>query len=317
LKQLSFYFLFFIFFHQTFYPQCCGGCSPIGGNTNQGTLPKYTLMVNTYYKYGYSAGYMEKDHSSDFKFVENANNSFVGMQVGYGITKRLTGQIEAGYYLNRTQNFDIYNYRYTLNGSGGSSLTFSGKYNIIKDTARDIEFTMGIGARVPWSTNPQVVGGVVLTDDVQPSNGAYGLTIQSFLFKEFDEAEVKIFLMNSVNINNENLKHYKEGNTYLTSLFISKTVKKITGIAQIRNEIRDYCYRDGKKVVSSGGYRFVFAPQLNYSIKQKYNISVLYELPIYQYYYGIQLNDRYAFSVNLNIRLGLSKKANQYCAKPN
>jgi hypothetical protein len=57
-------------------------------------------------------------------------------------------------------------------------------------------------------------------------------------------------------------------------------------------------------------------PQINYSIKKKYNISALYELPIYQNYYGIQLKDIYAFSINLNIRLGLSKKANAECARP-
>ena len=50
---------------------------------------------------------MENDHNSDFKFVENANNNFLGLQVGYGITKRFTAEIEAGYYLNRTQNFKL------------------------------------------------------------------------------------------------------------------------------------------------------------------------------------------------------------------
>ena len=301
----------------SYVAQCCGGCNPIGGNTNQGTLPKFMLQINTYFKHGYSEGYMHNDSPSNFKFVKNANNDYVGMQLGYGIFNRLTAEVEFGYYINRTQNFQIQTYNYVLNGYGGSSVTLSTKYNLIKDTARDIEFTVGVGVKMPWSKQQQIVNGVVLTEDVQPSNGAYGLVIRSFLFKAYDRTNVKLFLMNSISINGTSNNNYKEGNTYLTSLFASKTLKRNwTGILQLRNEIRDYAYRDAIKVASSGGYRFLLIPQINYNIKKKYNISVLYELPIYQYYYGIQLKDQYAFSVNLNIRLGLSKKANENCIKP-
>jgi hypothetical protein len=317
LKKILAFLISIISFNQTFYAQCCGGCSPIGGNTNQGTLPKYTLQVNTYYKHGYSEGYMQSDHNSNFKFVQNANNSFVGLQLGYGISKRLTVVVDGGYYLNRTQNFDIQSYKFSLNGFGGSSVTLSGKYNIIKDTARDIEFTMGVGLKLPWSKNPQIIDGVELTEDVQPSNGAYGLVISTFLFKDFDKSGLRMFLLNTAAINGKSIRDYKEGNTYITSFFVSKTfLKNWSGILQVRNEVRDFAYRDDIKVTSSGGYRFLIVPQLNYSIKKKYNISALYEMPIYQNYYGIQLKDMYAFSINLNIRLGLSKKANAECVRP-
>ena len=316
MKRIAIATCLILFSCNSYYAQCCGGCSPIGGNTNQGTLPKYTLQVNSYYKHGYSEGYMQDDHNSDFKFVKNANNSFVGLQLGYGITKRFTFVIDGGYYLNRTQNFEIQSYKFSLNGFGGSSVTLSGKYNIIKDTTRDIEFTMGVGVKLPWSKKPQIIDGVELTEDVQPSNGAYGLVVSAFLFKDFDNSNIRMFVMNNTTINGTSIRNYKEGNTYITSFFISKTIKNWTGILQVRNEIRDFAYRDDIKVTSSGGYRFLLVPQLNYSIKKKYNISALYELPIYQNYYGIQLKDLYAFSLNLNVRLGLSKKANAECVKP-
>lgn len=310
-------FLFLLGFSQIGYSQCCSGCSPIGGNTNQGTLPKYTLQINTYYKYGYSEGYMQNDYNSDFKFVKNANNRYVGLQLSYGVLKRLTVMVDGGYYLNRTQNFEIQSYKFSLNGYGGSSVTLSGKYNIIKDTARDIEFTMGLGVKLPWTKKPQIVDGIELTEDVQPCNGAYGLVLSTFLFKDFDKLNLRMFLMNNTTINGTSIRNYKEGNTYLTSFFISKTfLKNWSGILQVRNEIRNFAYRDDVKVTSSGGYRFLIVPQLNYTFKKKYNISALYELPIYQNFNGIQLKDQYAFSINLNIRLGLSKKANEECAKP-
>lgn len=320
MKYLFFSLFFILIQTKNGFSQCCGGCNPIGGNTNQGTLPKNILQLNTYYKYGYSERYKEEDHISDFKFVKNATSSFINLQVGYGVTKRFTAQAEVGYYLNRTQNFATIG-TYTipsLNGFGGSSAILTGKYNIVKDTTHDFEFTMGLGVKMPWGFAPQIVNGVELSEDVQPSNGAYGLVLQSFLFKQFDRSNVRIFLINGITYNTVNQRNYKEGNMYLTSFFVSKTfLQNITGIFQLRNEIKDFAYRDNLKVSSSGGYKFVFVPQLNYKIKQNYNVSVLYELPIYQYYNGIQLNDKYAFTINLNIRFGLTKNANELCAKPN
>lgn len=275
------------------------------------------LQINTYYKYGYSQGYMHNDSKSDFGFVKNANSGYTGLQLAYGITKRITADIDAGYYINRTQHFSFFDQNYTLNGYGGSAITVSARASVLKDTVNDVEVTLGVGVKMPWSRQPQIVDGVELSEDVQPSNGSYGLSLRAFIFKEFDEAGVRLFLIHNTTINSVNDRFYKEGNNYTTSIFASKTVlKNWTGICQVRNEIRDFAYRDNQIVASSGGYRFVFIPQLNYSIKQKYNISVLYELPFYQYFYGIQLKDQYAFSVNLNIRLGLNKKANEACEKP-
>jgi hypothetical protein len=304
-----------IFLPAKILSQCCGGCTPIGGNTNLGTLPKYMLQVNSFYKYGYSKGYMEHDWNSPNRLVKDANSGFVGLQLGYGIFKRLTAEVEAGYYLNRTQNFEFNEFRYTLNGYGGSSITLSARCSVLKDTAHDIELTLGAGIKMPWSREPLVVDGVELSQDVQPSNGAYGLSLRAFLFKEFDDAEMRLFLVHNTTFSSVNDKNYKDGNNYITSIFASKTFNNWTVIAQVRNEIRDYAYSDNKVVTATGGYKFYFIPQLNYSFKQKYNLSVLYEYPFYQYFYGIQLKDQYGFSVNLNIRLPISKKA-EVCEKP-
>jgi len=315
-KPSLYFFLFFILTVNKISAQCCGGHGPVGGNTNLSTLPKYTLQLNAFHRYAYSKGYMEKDHISDFRFVKDANSNFVGLQAGYGITKRFTADVEIGYYLNRTQYIDISNYKYTLNGYGLSSYVFSGRYNLVKDTVRDFEFTAGIGARVPSTTIPMTIDGVELSQNVQPCNGAYGIVFRSFFLKEFDDVGMSIFLMNSVSINSVNPKEYKEGNSYLSAIFVSKTFfENLALIFQVRNEIRDYAYRHEIKVPSSGGNRFLFIPQVNYCLKKKYNFSVLYELPFYQYFNGIQLRDRYAVSFNMNVRLGLSKKANAICEK--
>jgi len=320
--------LFLISFIVTFVPanllgQCCGGHSSVGDNTNQGTLPKHNIQFSTYYRYAYSEGYMTDDHVSDFDFVKNAYSDLVGVQLGFGIFKRFSVDAEMNYYINRIQNFDLdlgnnEHIKYKLNGQGPSGVTLSGRVNVLKDSVHDIEWTVGAGVKIPWSKEPQVVNSAELPLDVQPSNGAYALVVRSFLFKEFDDAKISMFMINSATFNTENPKEYREGNTYMNALFINKSfLKNWSAIFQLRNEIRDYAFRHGQRINSSGGYRFIAAPQINYNIKQKYNISVLYEQPVYQYYYGIQLKDLYAFSVNFNIRVGVTKKARELaCVKP-
>lgn len=296
--------------------QCCGGGAHIGGNIYLGTLGKGYLQLNANYRQAYSEGYMENDWKSDFKFVKNANSRHTGLQIGYGITKKITLDFETGYFINRTQNFEIGQYSFSQSGYGLSSLTLAGRFNVFKLKESEIEWTAGLGVRIPWSKERQMENGVELSEDVQPNNGSYGLVFRSFLAKEFDDIHANIFLINSVSINSTNQKDYREGNTYIsTLLYGQQIVHDLTGIIQIRNEIRDRAVRYGNEVYSSGGFRFTLVPQLNYTIKNKYNIAVIYEQPIYRYYNGIQLKDLYAFSVNLNILLPVTKKAKEECEK--
>ncbi len=124
-------------------------------------------------------------------------------------------------------------------------------------------------------------------------------------------------MMNSFTMNGTNQRMYKDGNVLVNSIFISKTfLKNFAGILQLRCDYKGFAYSYQQKIGSSGGYKFILVPQLNYNIKKKYNLSVLYELPVYENYYGIQLKDLWAFSVNLNVRLGLNSKVNAVCAKP-
>jgi len=317
LKRLAGIFLLLLHAH-LLKSQCCGGHSAVGDNTNQSTLPKGNLQFSTYYRYSSSYGYLTGDVPSKFNFVSKAYGNITGAQVGFGITKKLSVDADMVYYINRVQEFDLGSAGTSqLAGNGPSSITFSGRYNFIKNTEKNFEFTGGIGFKSPWTREPQVINSVELPLDVQPSNGAYGMTIRSFLFKEFHKSEINLFVVNAVTINGTNIKQFKDGSTFLTGVFLSKTYfEKISAILQFRNEYRTYAYRYGKRIASSGGHRYLLVPQVNYTFKEFYNISVLYEFPLYQYFFGTQLRDRYAVSVNFNMRLPVTKTAKENCEKP-
>ncbi|MBS1650904.1 MAG: hypothetical protein JSU07_02740 [Bacteroidetes bacterium] len=300
--------------------QCCAGCSPIGGNLSQGILQKGSIQINTFARYALSSGYDTLDMPSNFKFIKNGYSTYGGFQFSYGLTKRLTIDFLTGYYFNRVQNFSFIvagePFNYTYNGVGVSNFNLSFRYNVYLDTVHDFEITLGGGYKSPWgNSNLASNAGVTLPIDVQPCNGASAILLKSFIYKKFDRANTTLFLVNNFTYNFYNKYFYKESNVFSTALFISYPISKVlSGILQLRNDVRGYSYSDEKLQTSTGGYKFLIIPQLNYNIKGVYNLSVLYEYPFYQYFHGTQLKDIYAASINLTIRI--PGKSNKICAKP-
>ena len=93
-------------------------------------------------------------------------------------------------------------------------------------------------------------------------------------------------------------------------MFVSKALTTHWSlIIQVRDEWRESDQRFGQSVPSSGGNIVFVAPQINYNVLQKWNISVLADIPIFRYYQGTQLSPKYAFSVLLSKEFDFSKKS--------
>jgi hypothetical protein len=59
-----------------------------------------------------------------------------------------------------------------------------------------------------------------------------------------------------------------------------------TTIIQLRNEIRTPDRIEGKVKPSSGSVLFFIVPQVNYVLLEKWYLSVMVDLPVYQYFVG-------------------------------
>ncbi|MDD4150890.1 MAG: hypothetical protein PHE33_12770, partial [Bacteroidales bacterium] len=146
--------------------------NPIAGSANVGILQPRITRVLVFYSYSFSNQYYEGSRAIDYNFpaaVSSANYNYVGFNVGRGITKKLTLEFEAGYFINKTQrfkNFDSYQ-----RGFGFSNAVLSAKYNIYKDVVKKMEFSVSGGIKTPFTSKPQEVDGVTLGIDTQPSTG--------------------------------------------------------------------------------------------------------------------------------------------------
>ncbi|MDP1623130.1 MAG: hypothetical protein Q8M08_12415 [Bacteroidales bacterium] len=294
--------------------QCCSTGSPVGASVYVGVLEKNHLRAITYFRHSYSDTYFENDHKTTENVqLSNSSFNFAGLALAYGITKRLTVEIDAGYYFDKTQNFKNINYQ--TQGNGLSNATFSVKYGTIVKPARQIEFTTGFGLRFPFSTNPQIIDGVQLNRDVQPSTNAFGISEMLFFNKGFPAITLRLFSINRYDYNFTDKSNYKYGNILLNSIFVSKKiVKYFFGILQFRSEWktndRDFANKNEKgdsRVINSGYYLFTVSPQLSYSIAGKWNLTAIYDLPLYKFYKGKQMTPAYSVAVSLTRDFDLGK----------
>lgn len=294
----------------TVFAQCCSPGNPVGGTANLSIVSKYTLRMNTYFRHSYADTYYEGSNKSSFQFVDNASYNFLGTILTYGLLNKLNIEAELGYFFNKTQEYNLGNVSYTLKGYGLNDGVFSLKYNFYKSTTRELEFTGALGAKIPLRQNPQQVNHVELPIDVQPSGMAFGIVAQAFLYKGFISKGLHLFLLNRYENPFENPQQYQYGQVVYSSIFISKSLtSNWSVIAQFRHEWRDADKRFGEQVPSSGGNIVFIAPQVNYNIRQKWNLSVLTDIPVHRNYAGTQLSPKYAIAFLVSREFNFSGRA--------
>ncbi len=299
--------------------------NPIGGNMNMGVVGKDILRIAGFYKHSYSGRYFYGDElfTEDVgKTFSEAYFDYLGSTFAYGLTNKLTLESEFGYFIDKTRVF-----KYPEVGSGFSNGILSAKYSIYHNRDKRFEFTAAAGGKMPLRHQAQTEGRVSLAPEAQSSGGAYGLVFKTYLIKEFPFSALRFFLISQYDYNFPSLpgfydkKKYIFGDALTTSLFITKhfhlppaldwLTQNWTGILQVRNELKgrnqylqkDITDADWRTVPNSGSNVFFLSPQLNYTLKEVLNFSVMVDIPLYQYYHKKQMAIDYAVSFNMTYDL--------------
>jgi len=294
------------------HAQCLSSVNPVGGTENILTLEKNTLRIITFYKYGQSKHYYEKNKRLDHSLISKAYYNYSSFIIGYGITNKLTFETEIGYFFNKTQEYNVQP-AYSLTGKGLSNIIALTKYNIYTNHINRIYYSAAAGVKIPFSRNPKVVDNVELPIDLQPNAGAYGLVFNSFFVKENPEKGLRYFITNRVETNFSNKDDYQLGTAVFSSFYISKHLMfswlkgDWTTILQIRNEFRAHDKISGEIKNSSGSILFFLVPQINYVIKESWFISLMTDIPVYQNFNGTQLGAGFGITLSLSKTFNLKQ----------
>ncbi len=320
---ISCIFLLFCLLANT-YSQCfTSPGNPIGGNLNMGVVNKQSLRVASFYKHSTSSRYFFGDQLYTEEFgttFDRALFDYIGGFLAYGVTEKFTLETEFGYFIDKIRFFPV---KANEIGNGFSNALITAKYKAISNPGKRFETTIGIGGKIPLRHDAQIKNGVELATEAQSSGGAYGLVGKLYVIKEIPFQALRFFLITQFEHNFPSIpgfyehKQYEFGNALTTSFFISKHLhfppslewlsQNWTAILQIRNEIKGknkYLSKDipgaqWKYVPNSGSVVFFMSPQLNYTLKELWNFSLTFDIPLYQYYQKKQMAIDYAFNINV------------------
>ena len=279
--------------------------NPVGGSQNMGTLDKSVLSCIGFFRSSLSDRYFEGSQESSIDILKNANFNYAGTLLAYGLKQGLTLEMETGYFINKTKNYNI-PAGYSLRGYGLSNALISTKLQVYNNMEKSIGWSASAGLKIPFKRNLQYIDNVRLPFDVQASTGAFGLAIQSYLMKQNSFSGMRYFMFNRVDINGTSKDGYHYGPSIVNALFISKHLIRTSGwpisitlIFQVRNEIHQQNRLWSEPEESSGSIKLFASPQVNFSLHELWNLSILTDIPVYQYFNHIQLADRIALGVSL------------------
>jgi hypothetical protein len=282
----------------------------VGGTNNLLVLEKNSLRIISFYKYGQGTQYYEGNAVSDFNLINKAFYNYLSMSVGYGLTWKTSLELETGYFINKTQVYNLEpNYR--LTGNGLSNVVLLLKQSLYSNPFKRIYITGAAGSKIPLSRSLQWDNNVKLPVEVQPTIGAFGVVFTSSFVKENSGTGMRYFITNRVEINGSNKEDYKLGTSVYTSLYVSRHLRapwlqdNWTAIIQLRNEIRGIDKIEGVQKESAGSTLFFVAPQLNYVLKDNWYLSAIVDIPVYQHFNGTQLgaDTGFTFIVSRTLKL--------------
>lgn len=289
--------------------------NPVGGTASMGVLEKNTLRFASHYRYLKSNTAFDgsKKIPSDVLPFSSGTYNYLSVMGGYGINNKLTIELEGGYFINKIYK---YNTGTTSKGWGFSNLSFLAKYAILQNLSKGFEIDIAAGVKMPLRNKAQVIDNVEVPVDLQSSTGNYGITAEFQAIKEYSFHGIRFFYISRYENyfpNNRNFflsrTIYEFGDFYMNSLYFSKHMKlpwenevqHWTIIGQLRHEYKKRNIRDNKTINASGSSVIFLSPQINYTIENKYNISAIFELPVYRYYNGKQLGSDYSFMLAFNV----------------
>jgi len=301
LNRIIFIFCFTLSVACNLHAQCLSSVNPVGGTESLLLMEKNTLRFISFYKHGGGHQYFSGDEHAEFNLIDRSKYNYIATNMGCGITRKITIETEMGYYLDKTQFYNVVP-GYSLKGHGFSNLVLLGKVNLYTNHVKRKYLSLAAGPKIPFSREMKQDDNVELPIDLQPSAGSFGWVVSTSFVKESPAYGIRFFLTNRSEINGTNKKGYQPGNIFFTSFYFSKHLMfpwlkgDWTSILQIRNETRMQDRLNGNIKSSSGGTIFYLVPQVNYFAFEKWNLSAMVDIPLYQYFKGTQMGAGHSFT---------------------
>jgi len=323
-----------LFQNLAFSQGCCsgGGSNPIAGGTATGVLQKYQMEVSLNYQNNTSNKSFEgTEEVSQEGIYDMLSSEYLFLRTDYGISKKLTLSLAAGYHLNKAlKEKDTTT---TLSNSGMGDLIIFPRYDIYNETKGNIrtESTLGLGLKIPIGSHTDTVDFSrsntieYLPSTLQMSTGGADIMLYAFFLREYKKQKLRLFANSLYIKKGYNSLDDKFGDYASLSLFASKTFFRKWGLTtqlkgeqigqlnakqskldRFENNTDDFLIdfeaeNWNEKKDNTGAKKVFLIPQLSYS-QNGITIFATSEIPLYQYLEGNQIGSKQQFTVGVNYR---------------
>lgn len=163
------------------------------------------------------------------------------------------------------------------------------------------ELSLGLGARVP--TGDDDFGNTfVVSEDMQPSTGAWGTILWSSYKYAFDQAAtMQLTASASYTANEENKREYAFGDESILSLGFSHSIGTKFGYsAALRYRHTDADTRLGFKIPNTGGEWLDFVPAIQYAVTDSLRLGLSGRIPVARNLNGaLQFTTSYSYGFTI------------------
>ena len=146
------------------------------------------------------------------------------------------------------------------------------------------EYSFGLGSKIPFGEDEYKINDVPVSEDLQPSSGAFSWLAWGYVTYAFDQAaRSQVFMSVNTSINNENSRHYQFGNEYNFTIGTSYHLQNDWAFSsQIRYRESSADKRSDVEIPNTGGKWVDFMPAIQYRLNQDSGIKLSARIPVYR-----------------------------------
>lgn len=245
--------------------------SPVGGNWYLSTTYEYHKIADLY---------SGSDEVNDETGRDRVSQSTL-FELGYGISENWS--VTTLFSATKHERTIGSNSAVDASGIGDAVVMF--KYSPQRITVYNRwQYAVGIGAKIPLGEDNASANGITLSEDMQPSSGAYSTLLWGYVARSFSaQANWEVYASMNYSDNSDNDRNYTFGNEFnLTAGVVHQDESAWDFGAAIRYRTTSADKRSGFDLPNTGGSWWTLIPTAAYSFDENLALSASARIPIHR-----------------------------------
>ncbi|MCP9290259.1 hypothetical protein [Gracilimonas sediminicola] len=283
----------------------CAG-APLISSQNFATVPGGGFMGGLTWEYNNISSLYSGANELNNRTQERITNTAL-LELSYGISDRLSVTGTFTYIeKSRTTGLQTQGNSSTITTSGIGDGMVMMKYHLInQDLWNPYQFSLGVGAKIPFGTTSLEANNVALNADMQPGTGAWDGVGWMFVSRAIRTLNMNVFLNGSYRYTgtaerfNES-DNYTFGNEFVAIAGVSGAMWdrwSYDGQIKFRSTTRDQL--NDFRLPNTGGEWLSVKTGVGYQVHDWVNLRVYGELPVYQQLNGTQPTTSFVLSASV------------------